>query len=103
MWILVAISNIPLYIPPAELTPEEDKRYNQLESEKIDLIKEMEWHRLDQVYEEQIKIGRPSFVFLHSYEEEPPKPILLHPQLISDGLTVVEFGLLYIDHWNEVA
>ena len=94
---------IPLYIPPAEFTPEEGDRYNQLENEKIDLIKAMEWQRLDELYEEQANIGRPSFSFLHSYEEEPPKPILFHPQLLCDGLAIVEFGSLYMEHWDEVA
>ncbi len=94
---------IPLYIPPAEFTPEEGELYNQLESEKLTLIKNMDWQRLDEVYEEQAKIGGPSFVFLHSYEEEPPKPVLFHPQLLCDGATIVEFGLLYMEHWNEIA
>ena len=94
---------IPLYIPPAEFTHEEGARYNQLENEKIDLIKTMKWQRLDEVYEEQANIGRPSFVFLHSYEEEPPRPVLFHPQLLCDGLAIVEFGSLYMEQWNEVA
>lgn len=94
---------IPLYIPPAEFTPEEGDRYNQLENEKMKLIKAMEWKRLDELYEEQANIGRPSFVFLHSYEEEPPKPVFFHPQLLCDGLAIVEFGSLYIKHWEKVA
>lgn len=94
---------IPLYIPPAEFTPEESDRYNQIETEKIELIKAMAWQRLDELYEEQANIGRPSFVFLHSYEEEPPKPVLFHPQLLCDGLAIIEFGSLYTAQWNEVA
>ena len=63
----------------------------------------MEWKKLDELEEEQENIGRPSFVFLHSYEEEPPKPVLFHPQLLCDGLAIVEFGSLYMKHWKEVA
>lgn len=91
---------IPLYIPPAEFTPEEGEHYNQLESLKIDLIMGMKWQELDETYEKQAKIGRPSFVFLHSYEEEPPSPILFHPQILSDGLAIIEFGSLYLEHWE---
>ncbi|MDX1367614.1 hypothetical protein [Pseudomonas sp.] len=94
---------IPLYIPPAEFTKEESERYGQLEGEKINLIKGMEWQRLDELYKEQENIGRPSFVFLHSYEEEPPKPVLFHPQLLCDGLAIVEFGTLFVEHWGEAA
>lgn len=94
---------IPLYIPPAELTNEESDRYNQLENEKMKLIMAMEWKKLDELDEEQENIGRPSFVFLHSYEEEPPKPVLFHSQLLCDGLAIVEFGSLYMKHWKEVA
>jgi len=94
---------IPLYIPPLQVTHEEGKRFKQLESEKNNLMRSREWQKLDEIDKEMNKIGKPSFVFLHSYEEEPPKPVLLHPQLLCDGLAVVEFGLLYIEHWNEVA
>jgi hypothetical protein len=94
---------IPLYIPPAEFTKDEGKRYNQLEGEKINLIKAMEWQRLEELYEEQENIGRPSFIFLHSYEEEPPKPVFFHPQLLGDGLAIIEFGTLFVEHWGEVA
>jgi hypothetical protein len=94
---------IPLYIPPAEFTPEEGEHYNQLESRKLDLIRGMRWQELDELYDEQAQIGRPSFVFLHSYEEEAPKPILFHPQLLCDGLAIVEFGSLYLEHWESVA
>jgi len=92
---------IPLYIPPAEVTTEESQRYNELESEKVALISSMQWERLDKVYEEQEKIGRPSFVFLHSYEEGQQKVLKLHPQLLCDGLAIVEFGSLYMAHWHE--
>ncbi len=94
---------IPLYVPPAEFTSEEGELYNKLESDKLDLIKTMNWDRLDNLYKEQAAIGKPSFVFLHSYEEEPPQPVLFHPQLLCDAATIVEFGALYMEHWHESA
>jgi hypothetical protein len=94
---------IPLYIPPAEFTKDESKRHSQLEGEKINLIKAMEWQKLEELYKEQENIGSPSFVFLHSYEEEPPKPVFLHPQLLCDGLAIIEFGNLFIEKWEDVA
>jgi hypothetical protein len=94
---------IPLYIPPAEFTPEESELYNQLENQKVDLIKTMEWDELDKVYEKQAEIGRPSFVFLHSHGDGATNPVLFHPQVLCDGLAVVEFGSLFLEHWGETA
>lgn len=95
---------IPPYIPPAEYSQEEGRRYNELEVEKVLCIKGKRWERLSQVWEEQGALGRPSFVFLHAYTEDAqPNPILLHPQLISDGMTAVEFGQVFLKHWHETA
>lgn len=94
---------IPLYIPPMEVTNEEGQRYNEMEAEKINLIKTMQWEKLDELYEEQSRIGRPSFMFIHSYKEGEQKPMVLHPQLLCDGLAVVEFGTLFMERWHETA
>lgn len=95
---------IPPYVPPAEFSEDEGRRYNQLEAEKVECIKQMNLQRLDEVWAEQGTIGRPSFVFFHAYtEEERPRPVLLHPQLLSDGMGAVEFGRLFLKHWHETA
>lgn len=95
---------IPPYIPPAEFTPEEGKRYNELENEKVQCIRNRQWERLDQVWAEQAALGRPSFTFLHAYtEDEPPQPIILHLQMLCDGKAVAEFGHLFLKHWHEHA
>lgn len=93
----------PLYIPPAEFAKEEGERYNELESKKMELIKAMELEEFDALNKEQEKIGRPSFVFLHSFDGEAAKQIWFHPQVLCDGLSIVEFGSLYMKHWNERA
>lgn len=94
---------IPLYIPPAELTNEEGDLYNHLEAQKLELIKEMKWKELDDVYEEQANIGKPSFLFLLSHQNGDTNPIMFHPQILSDGLAIIEFGKLFIDNWEECA
>lgn len=93
---------IPLYIPPAELTKEEGERFNKLESKKMELIEAMEWKKLEDLNEELENIGTPSFVFMHSYKGKPYEPVLFHPQLLSDGLAIIEFGSLYMKHWEEL-
>ena len=95
---------IPPYIPPAEFTPEEGTRYNELENEKVECIWKLQWERLDEVWAEQAALGRPSFTFIHAFtEDEPPRPIILHPQMLSDGKAVAEFGHLFLKHWHEDA
>ena len=86
---------IPPYLPPAQFTPEEAELYNVLETEKVDCINAKRWERLDQIYKEQAAIGLPCLSFLHAYTEDtPPQPLMLHPQVLSDGKAVVEFGRL---------
>lgn len=93
---------IPLYIPPATFTPEESQRHNVLESEKIQNIWAANFPRVEEIWAEQAALGRPCMAFLHSYREEgAPRPVLLHPQLISDAMAVVEFGELYLRLWHE--
>ena len=95
---------IPLYIPPAEFTYEDGAKYNELEAKKMELIKSHDWGQLEELEKKQANIGNPSFCFLHSYNaDEASIPILLHPQLLSDSASVVEFGNLFLEHWNNRA
>ncbi len=97
---------IPLYIPPAVFTVEEDEHYKKLENEEVECIKSRDWERLDQIREEQAAIGKSCLTFLHSFSgsgEDSPRPMLLHPQLLCDAKVVVEFGGLYFRHWHEHA
>jgi hypothetical protein len=95
---------IPPYMPPAQFTPKDGKRYNDLENEKVECIKDMRWERLDQIWSEQAGLGTPCFTFLHAYNEDTPtKPLLLHPQMLSDAMAVTEFGDLFLQHWHEAS
>jgi len=95
---------IPLYIPPAIFTPEQTKQYNELEEEKVACITSARWKRLDEVWEEQSKVGVPCAFFLHEFSgNTTPRPIYLHPQVLCDGKGVIEFGELFLQHWHETA
>ena len=95
---------IPPYIPPAVFTETQGQRYNALENEKVECIKAHRWERLEEVWSEQANIGSPCFTFLHAFTEDTlPKPLILHPQMLSDGKAVVEFGNLFLTHWREDA
>ena len=93
---------VPLYIPPARFTNEESKRYCDLESEKIACTLAHDFDRADRAKAEQLKLGKPVPVFLHSFNEGgPPKPILLHPQLLSDAAGVIELGDIFFANWKK--
>ena len=95
---------IPLYIPPAVFTDAEGARYNELEAEKVACIRAMNHQRLEEIAAEQAGLGQPCFFFLHAFSEDTPaRPLSLHPQVLSDSKTVVEFGTKYLEHWHERA
>lgn len=95
---------IPLYIPPAQFTLDDGERYKILENEKLECIKAMNWSRLEEIEIEQPLIGTPCFSFLHSFAENAaPTVLYLHPQILTDARSIIEFGTLFLEHWHEVA
>lgn len=95
---------IPLYIPPANFTSEESERYYRLESEKWESLRARQLDRFEGICLEQDAIGVASPMFLHSFSEgDELKPVALHPQVLSDSNTVVEFGTKFLAHWHESA
>ena len=81
---------IPLYVPPAEFTPSDQKAYEDADKELWTAIRRGDFKRVEELEETKASIGRPSFVVIHDFVEA--RPFLLHPQLISDAMTVVELS-----------
>lgn len=95
---------LPLYIPPASFTVEAGNRYNELDREEYACILAHRWDDLEQVRREKDSLGRAYPVFLHAFSEgADARPIHLHPQLICDVKTILEFGPLFFQHWHERA
>jgi hypothetical protein len=95
---------IPLYIPPAQWTRDDAKRYEELEKQKVECIKQGEWDRLDAVWAEQDSVGHSCPQFLYEFcGEQNSGPVYLHPQVLCDGMTVTEFGHKYYAAWDEHA
>ncbi len=93
---------IPLYIPPKTMTKDEGERFNALEAEKWGLAGRADWDRINAISAEQDAIGSPCFTFLHSLEEgAASRPLRLHPQVISDSNTVIDFGRRFLASWHE--
>ena len=92
---------IPLYVPPANWTTEDRTNYDRLEVEKARLIGAEDWDQLDITWNEQDQIGTPCFFFMHEYSpDENARPVYLHPQVLIDGMTVVEFGNKFYESWD---
>ena len=90
---------IPLYIPPAAYTSDETAHYQRLEEAKNECMTNHEWEKIDAIDEEQSMIGRPCVVFLHSNsDDEELRPVYLHPQILCDAMTIVEFGGLFFEN-----
>jgi hypothetical protein len=96
------VHRIPLYIPPASFTAAEVQRYEELKTLELACIRNHEWQRLDEVRVEMDALGSALPHFMHEFSGAPDAtPVILHPQLISDGMTVVEFGRRFYATWHE--
>lgn len=95
---------IPLYIPPAIYNREQAREYHALNQSEWDCIGGQKWDELEQVRDHINELGSACPMFFHSFGDEPQaKPIYLHPQMVCDAKTVVEFCDLYFECWHERA
>lgn len=95
---------IPLYIPPATYTSAEGERYNDLERQEYECIVAQRWEDLERVREEKRNLGTACPMFMHAFSaHEGSRPIYLHPQLLCDARTILEFGPMFFQHWHERA
>jgi hypothetical protein len=92
---------IPLYIPPSTVLNSDADRYRELEELKMSSLLAGDLQRSESAEREQAALCRPNFTFLHSFIGQTAKPILLHPQMLTDGMGVNEFGALFLQHWGE--
>lgn len=93
---------IPLYIPPATYTQEESEQYAVLEQQEDETLAAHNWGDLEHIQNEKRGLGSACPMFLHAFSTEMGlKPVRLHPQLIADVRTILEFGPLFLRHWHE--
>lgn len=93
---------IPLYIPPARYTDEEAARDRTLGAMEHEYIRARRWNDLERVRAEREELGNAFPIFLHSFSGgDRVRPVHLHPQLICDAKTILEFGPLFFAHWHE--
>lgn len=95
---------IPLYIPPSRFTDADAQRHNAIEHEVLAEIQRCDWERVELLQREQDALGVAYPMFIHSFHDErKAQPVYLHPQMICDIKTVIEFCELYFTHWDRRA
>ena len=67
----------------------------------VEAIGQRDWERVDALRKQQDAIGSACYHFLHEYSpNEDARPVQLHPQVLSDSATVVEFGNRFYSLWH---
>lgn len=86
---------IPLYVPPAAWTTDDQRRHEELERQANETVATRDLERLEAIIAEQRQIGTLLPVFVHSYyDEDATAPLPFHPQLIADSRTMLEITRL---------
>ena len=88
---------IPLYIPPSRFTEAEAKRFGEIQAREVELIRGHQFDELEKLRAERDALGTSYPVYL---ETPKGRKVMLHPQMLCDGLTVLEFGELFFKHWH---
>jgi len=87
---------IPPYLVPRLLSNEDAVKWKELDLEKLKTLGECDLERHEAIRNEQDLIGKYNPVMTHSFEEGA-KPVLYHPQLICDALTIHEIGQKFLE------
>jgi hypothetical protein len=89
---------IPLYVPPYLVNPRDADEYHRLNVRKSELMAERDWDEYDRVEAEQNKLCKALPAFMGDFVNPE---VYFHPQLNSDGATVLEFTKKFYDGWHE--
>ena len=81
---------IPLYIPPFIITPDKERPFNELETQKEAAARQGDYERYDQLDVEQAKLGRFLPIMTHSIYQNDSAPMWFHSQILADWNTVVQ-------------
>ncbi|WP_454752129.1 hypothetical protein [Cupriavidus necator] len=93
---------IPLYVPPWVVTSVEDAaKLQQLEQRRYELIQAMDFDGVDAVIAECDTLKRVALTFVPSLSNIPKeRPVYLHPQIVSDCMTLLECSKVFFDNWQ---
>jgi hypothetical protein len=86
---------VPLYVPPYSV--KDETQWSKLEQEKFKHLAASDLEQFEALEKQQDALQQICAVFLHSTSDpEGSRPLVLHPQIVSDAMTVAnlanEFG-----------
>lgn len=90
---------IPLYVPPAEFSDADHQAWSNLDAEHWKALLGGRLEEAEELDQKKSAIGKPSYRFVHSMTNGNARPVYLHPQIVCDGLTVVELCKMMIKEW----
>ena len=90
---------IPLYVPPSQLTAEEIKRSNELQTIFNDRVTAHDWDGVEAAQAEMNALGQACPQFLHCVTTS--KPVILHPQILADARTAIALYEIMAANWAE--
>lgn len=94
---------IPLYVPPSLVSEAEAKEHQRLGEERLQLIAVGEYDLADEARDRQFGLGSPAFFFMHDIDpNKDAQMVWMHPQLLCDARTVIEFGKCFYESWQAV-
>lgn len=92
------------YIPPASLTSDETARHITLQEDRDRAIANLDWEEDEAARNEQFQLGTATPYFVHDIDpDREGGTVNLHGQLLSDILTVIVFGTVFYESWQERA
>ena len=80
---------IPPYVPPSGLKKRQERRFADIEKELQSLTYERDLDKIAALRNEEESLGTAFAVFVHSFSEKA-RLVRLHPQLLTDFLTIEE-------------
>lgn len=92
---------IPPYVPPSQMTPEQREAFYELEHRVTESMRRGRFDHVRELQNDQDRIGSISAAVVHSYsDDDASPPVTLHPQMLTDGKTVVMVGNAYADSFR---
>jgi len=91
---------IPLYLPPKTLNSTQRFQLDQIEKEINDSFKLGNLNVIDELHDEEDKIGDVCPFFMHSLSESKGERVALHAQMIADFKTIEEIIGNFLGQWS---
>jgi len=95
---------IPPYIPSVFVKTENSAVYQDLSSQRMIAQATDNYTLAESLSTKLALLEQPNLTYMQSFDSsEGSRPVLLHPQLLCDASTIVEFCQLFFKHWRSAS